>query len=43
MVIQFINGLLAFVVIGLFLLIPIWIWGMYDAYKTAEKNNTGQF
>lgn len=34
-----ISWLLMYVGIG-FLLVPIlWIWGMYDAYRTAEKIN----
>ncbi|WP_342528363.1 hypothetical protein MKY84_05600 [Chryseomicrobium sp. FSL W7-1435] len=39
-VIHFINGLLMFVLIG-FITTPIfWIYGMYDAYKVAEKYNS---
>ncbi|GAX91207.1 hypothetical protein [Effusibacillus lacus] len=35
----FISVLLMFVLIG-FITTPIlWIWGMYDAYKTAERIN----
>ena len=38
-VIQIINGLLMFILIG-FITYPLfWIWGMYDAYKTAERIN----
>lgn len=38
-IIQGINVLLMFVVIG-FITYPIfWIWGMVDAYKNAEKIN----
>ena len=41
MVVQVINILLMFVLIG-FLTYPIvWIFGIYDAYKTAEKINAG--
>ena len=37
--IQLINGLLMWVLIG-FITAPLfWIWGMYDAYKTAERIN----
>lgn len=37
-----IAGLLCFVVVGFVLLPIIWIYGIYDAYKTAEKiNNQG--
>ncbi|UOE92963.1 MULTISPECIES: hypothetical protein [Bacillaceae] len=35
----FISGLLMFIIIG-FITTPIlWIWGMVDAYKQAEKIN----
>jgi TM2 domain-containing membrane protein YozV len=38
-VIQAINVLLMYVLIG-FITCPIfWIWGMVDAYRTAEKIN----
>lgn len=38
-IIQIINVGLMFILIG-FLTYPIvWIWGMVDAYKTAEKLN----
>jgi TM2 domain-containing membrane protein YozV len=38
-IIQAINVLLMYVVIG-FITCPIfWIWGMVDAYRTAEKIN----
>ncbi len=34
-----ISALMMYVVIG-FITTPIlWIWGMYDAYRTAEKKN----
>ncbi|WP_332630929.1 hypothetical protein [Halalkalibacter flavus] len=39
MVIQFINALLMFIIIG-FITYPImWIWGMVDAYRQAEQMN----
>lgn len=39
MVIQVINVLLMFVVIG-FLTYPlVWVYGIWDAYKSAEKFN----
>lgn len=42
MIVQTINFLLMFVIIG-FITAPIfWIWGMVDAYKTAEKINKGK-
>ena len=38
-VVQSINALLMLIVIG-FVTFPIfWIWGMVDAYKSAEKYN----
>lgn len=33
------NVLLMFVIIGLFTTPLFWGWGIYDAYKTAEKLN----
>ncbi|MDE5413095.1 hypothetical protein [Alkalihalobacterium chitinilyticum] len=37
----FISGLLMLVLIG-FITTPIlWIWGMVDAYRTAERINAG--
>ena len=40
--VQILNALLMFVVIG-FITFPVfWVYGIYDAYKTAEKiNNNG--
>jgi TM2 domain-containing membrane protein YozV len=41
-IIQAINIVLMFILIG-FITYPIfWIFGMYDAYKTAEKINAGR-
>ena len=38
-VIQGINFLLMFIIVG-FITAPLfWIWGMVDAYKTAERIN----
>ena len=35
----FIAWLLVYILIG-FIIVPIlWIWGMYDAYQTAERMN----
>jgi TM2 domain-containing membrane protein YozV len=35
----FIAWLLVYVLIG-FIIVPVlWIWGMYDAYRTAERFN----
>ena len=38
-VIQGINLLLMFALVGFVTYAIIWIWGMIDAYKTAEKIN----
>lgn len=38
-IIQAVNLLLMYVIVG-FITFPIlWIWGMVDAYRTAEKIN----
>ena len=34
---------LAFIIIGAFLYFILWVYGMYDAYTTAEKINKGEF
>jgi TM2 domain-containing membrane protein YozV len=41
MVIQGINIVLMFVLIGFFTYFVFWIYGMYDAYQTAQKMNMG--
>lgn len=41
MVAAMISGLLCTVVIGFILLPAVWIYAIYDAYKTAEKINQG--
>ena len=38
-IVQIVNVLLMFVVIGLITYPIVWIYGIYDAYKTAEKIN----
>lgn len=39
MICYFIAWLLVYVLIG-FIIVPVlWIWGMYDAYRTAERLN----
>jgi len=39
MICYFIAWLLTYILIG-FLIAPLlWIWGMYDAYRTAERFN----
>ncbi len=40
--VQIVNSLLMFVLIGFITYPIVWIWGMYDAYKTAERHNTRQ-
>lgn len=40
-VLYFISWLLMFVGIGFITTPIIWIWGIYDAYKSAEKINNG--
>lgn len=37
--VQVINGLLMFIAIGFITYPIVWIWGIYDAYKTAERMN----
>ncbi len=34
--------ILVFVIIGIPLLLILWIYGMYDAYNTAKKINSGE-
>ncbi|WP_156184134.1 zinc ribbon domain-containing protein [Halostagnicola sp. A56] len=42
MVIQFINALLVFVVVGIFTGFIVWVYAIYDAYSVAEKINRGE-
>lgn len=42
MVVQAINVALMAVVVGFVTYPLVWIYGMYDAYKTAEKINNGE-
>jgi len=37
--VQVINIILMFVIIGFVTYFIVWVWGMVDAYKTAEKLN----
>ncbi|WP_035513056.1 DUF5683 domain-containing protein [Halalkalibacillus halophilus] len=37
--IQAINAVLMFVIIGFVTYFLVWVWAMYDAYKTAERIN----
>lgn len=41
MALEIVFGILCFVLIGFPLLFILWIWGIYDAYKTAEAINRG--
>ena len=38
-IVQIVNIMLMFVVIGLITYPILWGWGIYDAYQTAEKIN----
>jgi TM2 domain-containing membrane protein YozV len=38
-VVQMVNAALMFVLIGFITYPIVWIWGVYDAYKTAERHN----
>lgn len=38
-VVQMVNAALMFVLIGFITYPIVWIWGIYDAYKTAERQN----
>lgn len=38
-VVQMINSLLMWVLIGFVTFPIVWIWGIWDAYKTAERLN----
>lgn len=37
--IQMVNVALMFILIGFITYPIVWIWGMYDAYKVAERMN----
>lgn len=37
-----INVALMFVLIGFVTAFASWVWGIYDAYKTAERLNAGR-
>jgi TM2 domain-containing membrane protein YozV len=41
MALEVVFGILCFVLIGFPLLFILWVWGIYDAYKTAEAINRG--
>lgn len=36
---QILNSLLLFILIGFITVPAVWIWSIYDAYKTAERIN----
>jgi TM2 domain-containing membrane protein YozV len=36
-----IGGLLTTIFIGFLIIIPVWAWGVVDAYYSAEKINEG--
>jgi len=40
-IVQIINGFLAAIIVGLVTGAIVWIWSIYDAYKTAERINAG--
>ena len=40
---QLINSALMFVLIGFITFPIVWIWGIYDAYKVADRMNRGSF
>ena len=44
-ILDFVFGLLSIIVIGIPFLILLWLYSMYDAYKTAEatQNNTKKY
>ncbi|ACB83952.1 TM2 domain-containing protein [Natranaerobius thermophilus] len=42
MIVQVINAFLIFVMIGFITYPIVWIWMIYDAYKTAERINKEQ-
>ncbi|MDQ0339916.1 TM2 domain-containing membrane protein YozV [Caldalkalibacillus uzonensis] len=41
-VVQAVNILLMFLLIGFITYPIVWIWGIYDAYKSAERINAEQ-
>lgn len=43
MALQLVNCLLMWVFIGFILYPLVWIWGIYDAYQTAERINRGRY
>lgn len=40
--VQIVNVLLMFVLIGFFTYFVVWVFGIYDAYKVAERINAGE-
>ncbi|WP_227394376.1 hypothetical protein [Jeotgalibacillus aurantiacus] len=39
---QIVNALLFFLLIGFITYPIVWVWGLYDAYKSAERINQEQ-
>ena len=39
--VQVLNALLMFLIIGLITYPVVWIWGIFDAYKSAKRINSG--
>lgn len=42
MLVQLVNVILMWVLIGYLLYGIVWIWGMYDAYSVAKRQQTGR-
>ncbi|WP_075617238.1 hypothetical protein [Paenisporosarcina indica] len=40
---QILNSALMFVLIGFITFPLVWIWGIYDAYKVADRMNRGSY
>ncbi len=38
---QVVNAILTIILIGWFTGFAVWVWAIYDAYKTAQKINQG--
>ena len=41
MLVQLFNILLTALFIGWLMLVPVWIWGVVDAHRTAKRINAG--
>ena len=42
-VVQIINSFLMLILIGFITFPLVWIWGIYDAYKVADRMNKGSY